>query len=414
MFNRPTGTLKKRLKTLLPACFKANGPTAGNVQEDRPDVLSACHLQPDEQGNAEDGSGNRGQTDKRSELPTPTEERATKALEDLEAERSLVLRTQTLLRQEQEHRREISEQLAVANRRVARAEDSFHQAQERLAEEKEQRRSIDEQLRKVNVLRLSDRREKEELVVDRDRYKAIVQEMTSKRLLAGGTNIQAAFPTLLELQADIRKTLTVSVSGWIEDASPELPRGIDLQMLLAQLFCACQDVVGSYHRGFETFFVGGAEAAREGAETIMDEATASFMRQHMRRHYRTLFPVTGILLEKERRCIISKVASDRAVSVAQQEADVRCMVGTGLGEVVHEYLLILVAALLQHPSVEFATDCGMENVFDPTTHAESIDGDDVGAGDKCIVVFPALMIQEVGGDGMQPLNKKYILPLPDA
>lgn len=354
----------------------------------------------------DDGSNNGVQADNGAGLPDPKEKELARAIENLKAERSLVEQTQELLLQEQEGRRKVTEQLAFATKMVGQTQESCDHTKERLAEETEQKRKVDEQLRTVEVLRLSDRQEKEELEADRDRYKAIVQDMTSKRLLAGGTNIQATFPTLLEVQADIRRTLTVSVSEWVEDASPELLPGITLQKLLTKLFSSCQDEVERYHGNFKTFFFGGAVAAYEGLEPNMDEATATFMRQHMRRHYRTLFPVADTPLQEVSRVVMARLAGD-----ADPEAGIRHLVATGLETVIKEYLLILVGALLQHPPVEFANDCATEDVFDPKIHAESIDGDDVGAGDKCIVVFPALMADDRGGEGLQPLNKKYILPL---
>eukprot|EP00752_Nemacystus_decipiens_P002181 g2076.t1 len=400
---------------LASSCFnRKEGSTSSASTQVHPVILPARQLQRGE-SNPPDDDGPANNRVQASSLPSPNEEEeVTRAKESLEAERSLVARFQGLLLQEQEQRRDLSEQVAAANKRADQAEEVYHQAQAWLAEEKEQRRKAEETLRRVTVLRLGDRAEKEELAADRDRYKIIVQDMTSKRLLAGGTNIQAAFPTLLELQADIRKTLTVSVSEWIEDAAPVLHPSISIRTLLPQLFHACQDLVQRHHRGLKTFFVGGAGPACEDFESVMDEATESFMRQHIRRHYRTLFPVTGSPLEKERRRRISQLAGDVLVSATrqQQELGVRHLVASGLEQLVREYLLILVGALLQHPSVEFATDCGMEDVFDPNTHAESIDGDDVGVGEKCIVVFPALLEQGEGGS-LQPLNKKYVLPFPD-
>lgn len=361
----------------------------------------------------EDGSSNGGmQTySNKTRLANPEKEELAKAIESLEEERTRILETKTLLHQEQEIRRNVSEQLAAANAMTGQAQESYHKAQEHLAAEKEHKRKVEEKLRTVNVLRRSDRQEKEELEADRDRYKTIVQDIASKRLLAGGTNIQAAYPTLLELQAHIRRVLTDSVSEWIEDASPVLDPGITLQHLLAQLFHACQDVVESHHGGIKAFFVGGPGAAREGSDKAndMDESTASFMRQHMRRHYRTLFPVDGIPVQKACRRVISRLAGDEA----DTEDRVRRLVASGLENLIQEYLLVLVGALLQYPPVRFAGDCGMEAVFCPKVHAESIDGDDVATGDKCIIVFPALM-KEVDAKGLQPLNNAYILPLPGA
>ena len=416
------------LKKILPACccFNSKEASTDNTQQVYPGVSPSARRLQQRRASAPslgEGSSNGGvrvDTGKKTTtvLPSPREEELTAAIASLEVERSLVVETQKLLHREQEHRKRVSEQLAVANKAAALVKVRDHQAQERLAEEKKQKRKVDEQLRTVNVLRLSELEGKEELEADRDRYRAIVQDMTSKRLLAGGTNIQASFPTLLELQADVRRVLTISVSEWIEDASPVLDPGFTVQHLLAQLFHACRDVVDSHHTGIKAFFLGGAAAgaaARECCDEAgvisMDEATESFMRQHMRRHYRTLFPVDGTPFQRACHGIISRLAATGGA--VDTESRVRHLVASGLEVVVQEYLVVMVGALLQHPPVEFGRDCGEEAVFCSQIHADSIDGDDVAAGDRCIVVFPALMAK-AGKDGLQPLNNTYVLPLPGA
>lgn len=84
---------------------------------------------------------------------------------------------------------------------------------------------------------------------------------------------------------------------------------------------------------------------------------------------------------------------------------------TKLDRVVAEYLPILVGATLQHPAVVFSYDCGTEQPYDPTVHAESIDGDAVQIGQMCLVVFPSLLVERESGTGLQRLTKSYILPV---
>lgn len=389
--------------SLFDSCCGKMGLTQSSTPAD-PAVPSAQL----DRSSVENSSSNGVQTDAGVDLRPNEEELKEKVIESLEEsleeERSLAVQAQVHLHEEQERVRKLSKQLDIEIRKVRQAQHSYQQVQERLVHEKEQKRKVDEKLRMANVLRLSDRQERKELETDRNRYRNIVHDLTSKRLLAGGTNIQAAFPTLLEVLADIRRTLTVSVSEWIEEVSPMLDPNIALHDLLAQLFRVCQDVVKSQHGRFKSFFVGGAGAACKGSEPGMDESTASFMLRHMRHHYCTLFPVTGTPFKKACRGVISRLADGVKDRIRHLQ------VAPGLEKVIQEYLLILVGGLLQHPPVEFANDCGMENDFDPKLHADSIDGDDVGAGEKCIVVFPALM-KEIEGEGLQPLNKKYILPL---
>eukprot|EP00903_Cladosiphon_okamuranus_P013446 g12523.t1 len=396
------------------SCFKRKQRSADNIQvhpagsSARKPRLEAPSLQ--------DGSSSGGtptDSDNKTDLPNPTDEELAKAVASVEEERRLVVETRALLCLEQERRRNVSEQLAAAHLSLGKARESYEHAQERLAEEQKQRRKVDEKLRTLNVLRKSDRQEKNELEADRDRYKSIVQDMMSKRLLAGGTNIQAAFPTLLELQKDIRRALTMSVSEWIEDSTSVLNLGITPQHLLPQLFHACQNVVESYHGDIKAFFMGGPGADREGcdkADDIMDESTASDMRQHMRRHYRRLFPIEGIPFQKAFCGITSRLAGVDAGT----EDRARRLAVSGLENIVQVYLPIMVGVLLQHPTVRFAGNCGMETAFCPKIHADSLDGDDVAAGDKCIIVFPALMREVEEAEGHQPLTHAYILPLPGA
>lgn len=388
----------------IPNCLKGKEPpTRGQVNPDAsPEGWSVILV--DDTSNSSKGA----RTPKTAKAPDPREQALTEAIESLEAERGLVVSTQALLQQEQERGRQLSEQLAVATRELRHTQGSHRQALERLDEVTEQKRQVDERLRTLNVLRLGDRREMEELTADRDRYKDIVEDMTSRRLLAGGTNIQAGFPTLLELEADVRRTLTVSVSEWIEDAAPVLHPGINVQGLLTQLFRACQDVVERHHSRIEDFFAGGRRAGlapEESDEADLNEATASFKLQHMRRHHRTLFPVTGVPFHRACRWVLLRLAGGM-----EPEAGVRHLLAVGVGKLVEQYLLIMVGALLQHPAVEFGRDCGELGLFDPQIHAESIDGDDVGAGDDCVVVFPALVKEGEEGEEFQPVNKKYILP----
>lgn len=99
-------------------------------------------------------------------------------------------------------------------------------------------------------------------------------------------------------------------------------------------------------------------------------------------------------------------SSDTVPSSLGQELN-----GTKLDRVVAQYLPILVGATLHHSPVLFADDVGTVQRFDATIHAAFIDGDAVKIGQACFVVFPALVEERQGGQGLQLLSKSYVLPI---
>lgn len=80
----------------------------------------------------------------------------------------------------------------------------------RLVHEQHQREDDNAKLRKAYVLLQGKHREMRDLQADHDRLQAIVQDRNATRLLAGGITIQAACPTLPEIEAHIRRALTVT------------------------------------------------------------------------------------------------------------------------------------------------------------------------------------------------------------
>ena len=294
-------------------------------------------------------------------------------------------------------------------------EEQLDATKVQLVHEQHQRANDGACLRRVNVLLKGKQQELKDLQASHDRLQAIVEGRNAARLLAGGVNIQAACPTLLEIEARIRHTLTVKASEWIEEAPSDLADVVPLAQVLSQAFLGCEDLINSIVRGHELFMRGGMDI-KNGANPV-DEVTVDVFRQHVRRHHLTLFPLTGERLENACCEVISKVARWLQDFFFRTSGDeiVGDLINTKLDQVVAEYLPIMVGATLLEPAVAFSNDCGTEQPFDPTIHAESIDGDAVKVGQPCIVVFPALQIERCEGHssrGFERLHKSFILPVP--
>lgn len=294
---------------------------------------------------------------------------------------------------------------------VANMQKALEEMQVRLVHEQHQRADDGAKLRKANVLLQAKHQEMEDLQADRDRLQATVEGRNATRLLAGGINIQAACPTLPEIEASIRGALTVTASEWVEGAPPALSATVPLHWVLSQVVLGCWELVNNIVRTQSVFMGGGVES--QGGASTMDTATVDVFRQHIRRHHRALFPLTGQSLHRACNEVVTHIGlslapyfSDMAPSMV-----VSSLRHTGLERVVAEYLQIFVGAAIQHPVATFSLDCGMKQQFDANIHAESIDGDAVSIGQDCSVVFPALLVEHEGRQGHQPLTKRYILPV---
>lgn len=263
------------------------------------------------------------------------------------------------------------------------------------------------------LLLQSERRSMFEMVAERDRFRDIILCQQQKKLLATGTNIQAAYSTLLEIQANIRQTVTVGVSEWAEDTMAKLqPHDHILPHLLAQIFMHCNALVERRLRDHVSFFSGGGNVDISTCD--MDQETADFMRDHLRRHYLTLFPLKGGDLQMACEQVFNGLGewvADQVSNWTASFAKDHVLGNSGLNRVIEQYLVVLVNTSLQHPPVVFEGDCGTEQSFDPQIHADSIDGDALRAGDKCVVVFPALSAEsETAPSEPKPVNKKFVLP----
>eukprot|EP00903_Cladosiphon_okamuranus_P013450 g12526.t1 len=298
-------------------------------------------------------------------------------------------------------------------KQVAEAREERKEMKAHVAREQQKRADERVQLRKANVMLKGKDQELHDVLADRDRFQAMVQDSNTARLLAGGINIQAAFPTLPEIETRIRRALTATVSEWIEEATPVWSHAGSVPVMLSRVFLECREMVDGVAGKLTWFMEGGIRSDGEIGET--DEATVDLFRQHVRRHHRTLFPLTGEHLQNacrnvaDKLIVISPAPSFPGLSPATDGKIL--MLRDKLCRVVAEYLPIMVGATLQNPALIFAEDCGQQQLFNSTIHAESIDGDALDVGQQCLVVFPALLVKSEGDQGFRRVTKSYILPV---
>lgn len=121
--------------------------------------------------------------------------------------------------------------------------------------------------------------------------------------------------TLPESKGEIRRTLTLTVSVWIETVED---RGIypainSTRWVLFNLLCwlwkDCQQLVKIRRRQVVMVFLGKAHNA---TENNMNPVTADFMRQHVRRYHTTLFSLAGSACDKTCRNVVSGLAKRSA------------------------------------------------------------------------------------------------------
>ena len=101
-------------------------------------------------------------------------------------------------------------------------------------------------------------------------------------------------PELPDLLEAARLSLTGTVSGWLKGmqaaCSEGLRQALVLPWLLHKLFYLSTELIDERREELLNIFVGGgAAAAAEGAR----EEESAYMLRHLRRHYRTVFPLSG-------------------------------------------------------------------------------------------------------------------------
>ena len=105
-------------------------------------------------------------------------------------------------------------------------------------------------------------------------------------------------PELPDLLEAARLSLTGTVSGWLKGmqaaCSEGLRQALVLPWLLHKLFYLSTELIDERREELLNIFVGGgaAAAAAAAAEGAREEESA-YMLRHLRRHYRTVFPLSG-------------------------------------------------------------------------------------------------------------------------
>lgn len=309
-----------------------------------------------------------------------------------------------LLADEPRERAQMDRSLAKLSRDLNDEKQRHKKTNERLAQ-------FQSDLERTTVLLKKEQQEKKEISEDRNRYR----DQANRRLLAQGTDIQAAFPTASEIGARVERALTGAVIDWFEMEDTEMRQThgtVPIRQIVADLFLQCQALVNLRQNQHTEFFLGGASATRAGNVKAMGQDTADFMRQHLRRHYTTLFPLVGAEIDQACKTVLVEMFQKWAVDNRAYYLTSRVVKSPppSMANVIKEYLHILVTATIQNPPVVFSDDCGKEQPFDPSTHSQPIDGDAIRKGESCIVVFPCMMqMCDDGSSGFKRLTKKFIL-----
>ena len=283
-----------------------------------------------------------------------------------------------------------------------------------LGQERNEKAILTKNLQKCKILLKSEKAQRAEIEQSNIRRESLLEEQTSRRLLGVGINIQGSYQTLPEIEASIRNTLTTTVSEWAEQGCHGLfniskndtwfiPR------VLGSLFTLCKEHVDGLHQQYVDTFLGKVEGA---AEDDMDPETAHFMRNHLRRHYLTLFSAVGAASLMTCRCTMThlgNIMTDMDEGACPDRAT-RTLVASGLEKITGQYLGILASCAVQYPAISFSDDCSRVQPFDKQLHFEPIDGDgDVAMGGQCMVIFPALLIKREGSSDLEAVNKRFVL-----
>lgn len=226
---------------------------------------------------------------------------------------------------------------------------------------------------------------------------------------------QVTGPTQLELVASVRNTLTGTVSTWVRNMQAEHSPGIKeaevLSWLLHKVFFLCAELIEERREELISVFRGKQTDGCDDGK--LDPPTAAFMHQHMCRHYLTLFPLTGEELQNAHDKIASSLARDIMDSTEwdwrQRDSGevVEALLSGGFSTIVPDYLSIMVSCCLQDPPITFTDDIGKVQRYNSDIHAKPIDGRKP-AGDRCIVVFPSLVVAGEWGNH-QPFHPRYVL-----
>lgn len=106
-------------------------------------------------------------------------------------------------------------------------------------------------------------------------------------------------PSLPELSAKVRLSLTGTVSTWIMDmqaaCSSEIKEALVLPWLLQKLFYLCTELIEDRREDLVDLYLGGGDGAEhdDRMSTKLSAEASEFLHRHLRRHHKTLFPLSG-------------------------------------------------------------------------------------------------------------------------
>lgn len=219
-----------------------------------------------------------------------------------------------------------------------------------------------------------------------------VDDKTRRLLLTpcrGAADVDQKYLTLGGIVDEIGVTMKTDVREWINITSRE-GRSKYPHFVLPSLFDECRIAVDRVRERIVSIFLGNAHGR---SECDMDPTTARFMLNHMRRHYRTLFPITGKEWEKTLDKTLVRVARAFCSYYKCDEETAREVLDrNALKNLVQQYIYIIVNMQLQEPRAIFATDWAKTVPFNPDLHENSVDGHDFSdKRNNFVVVFPPLL-----------------------
>lgn len=326
--------------------------------------------------------------------------RTKKQVADLNSERKRLQRCNSSLRKDRTEARAIIKKLERDGRRQSRA------------------------LTKTSVLLSSEREIRMHAERELECCQRLLKEHEVTRMGSSfGVDIEERVvygPTHLDLVERVSNCMMGTVSSWVRKMQAECHGSVKevevLSWLLHKVFFLCADLIEERREELSAVFRGKRSDGVCDSDHAMDPSTAAFMQQHLCRHYLTLFPLCGEQLKNAHDKIASSVARSMTDSTGwsrgrrESKKVVRALLAHGLGEVVTDYLGIMVSCCLQQPPVTFTDDLGKMQPYTTDTQAHAVNAE-TQEGDICIVIFPAMVVAGEWGDH-EALHERYVLVNP--
>lgn len=293
---------------------------------------------------------------------------------------------------------------------ASRESDSFKFAKraERQREESERKSKRETLQQEQTIRRLKD--QLDEITTSRARSTFIMDEM--KLELPPVVNIVGKINATIPL---VRKwALVVRERGRTLGKIHESTANTLPIVLLPTVFFFCVDMVESFYQGHVRYFLGGdTRASGDRLSSTLEPSTEKAMVLHLRRHFQSLFPLSGDALEDAYRELLRTIPDHevwRETFGLEPRILADIMDDCSFKPVVEAYLSIMVSCILQRPRGVFTDDCGRTKVYDRQMHLD-LDGEsNTTASNRCVVVWPAL---EWSGRPRKELpTKRCVIRLP--